>query len=57
MARDGEVGAKCLVITFVTDESDAKILNEVQSRFAIQITEMPDEVDMITYSKYFFVIL
>ncbi|CAF1291601.1 unnamed protein product [Rotaria sp. Silwood1] len=51
MARDGEVGAKCLVITFVADGSDAKILNEVQSRFAVQIAEMPDEVDMITYME------
>ncbi|CAF1497706.1 unnamed protein product [Rotaria sordida] len=51
IARDGGVGAKCLVITFVADGSDAKILNEVQSRFGVQITEMPDEVDMITYMK------
>jgi ATP-dependent RNA helicase UAP56/SUB2 len=46
-----------LVITFFADGNDAKILNEVQNRFAVQITEMPDDTDLITYSKYFFFIL
>jgi ATP-dependent RNA helicase UAP56/SUB2 len=40
-----------LAITFVADESDAAILNEVQTRFEVQITEMPDEIDAVTYSK------
>jgi ATP-dependent RNA helicase UAP56/SUB2 len=35
----------------VADESDAAILNEVQKRFEVQITEMPDEIDVATYSK------
>ncbi len=52
VARAGRFGTKGLAITYVADESDAAILNEVQSRFEVQITEMPDEIDVATYSKY-----
>ena len=41
----------------MADESDAGILNEVQSRFEVQITEMPDEIDVATYSKEFVVVI
>ena len=40
-----------LAITFVSDENDAKILNEVQNRFDVNITELPDEIDLSSYSK------
>ena len=43
-----------LAITFVSDENDAKVLNEVQNRFNVNITELPDEIDLSTYSKYYF---
>jgi ATP-dependent RNA helicase UAP56/SUB2 len=46
-----------LAITYVADESDAAILNEVQKRFEVQITEMPDEIDVATYSKNFYLII
>ncbi|CAF2869241.1 unnamed protein product [Rotaria sp. Silwood2] len=49
VARAGRFGTKGLAITYVADESDATILNEVQSRFEVQITEMPDEIDVATY--------
>lgn len=51
MARAGRFGTKGLAVTFVADESDAAILNEVQKRFEVQITEMPDEIDVTTYSR------
>lgn len=54
VARAGRFGTKGLAITFVADESDATILNEVQNRFEVQIGEMPDEIDVATYSKYSF---
>ena len=38
-----------LAITFVSDETDAKILNEVQDRFEVDITELPDQIDLSTY--------
>lgn len=40
-----------LAITFVSDENDAKILNDVQDRFDVNITELPDEIDLSSYSK------
>lgn len=53
VARAGRFGTKGLAITFVSDESDAKILNEVQERFEVNITELPDEIDISSYSKYY----
>jgi ATP-dependent RNA helicase UAP56/SUB2 len=53
VARAGRFGTKGLAVTYVADESDAAVLNEVQKRFEVQITEMPDEIDVTTYSKYF----
>ncbi|CAF1602500.1 unnamed protein product [Rotaria magnacalcarata] len=48
VARAGRLGTKGLAITYVANESDAAILNEIQSRFAVKITEMPDEIDADT---------
>lgn len=53
VARAGRFGTKGLAITFVSDESDAKILNEVQERFDVNISELPDEIDLSSYSKDF----
>ena len=36
----------------MSDEKDAQILNQVQDRFEVNITELPDEIDVTTYSKY-----
>lgn len=49
VARAGRFGTKGLAVTFVSDEEDAKILNEVQDRFEVNIGELPDEIDMSTY--------
>jgi len=49
VARAGRFGTKGLGITFVAEESDAKILNEVQERFDVNITELPDEIDLSSY--------
>ncbi|KAF2878855.1 hypothetical protein ILUMI_27319 [Ignelater luminosus] len=49
VARAGRFGTKGLAITFVSEESDAKILNEVQDRFDVNITELPDEIDLSSY--------
>merc|ERR1712223_1466252 len=49
VARAGGFGTKGLAITFVSDESDAKILNDVQDRFEVDINELPDEIDLSTY--------
>lgn len=49
VARAGRFGTKGLAITMVSDESDAKILNEVQDRFDVNITELPEEIELSTY--------
>ena len=51
VARAGRFGTKGLAITFVSDESDAKVLNDVQDRFEVNITELPEEIDISSYSK------
>uniref|UniRef100_A0A8C3P2P2 RNA helicase n=1 Tax=Chrysemys picta bellii TaxID=8478 RepID=A0A8C3P2P2_CHRPI len=52
VARAGRFGTKGLAITFVSDEGDAKILNEVQDRFEVNVAELPEEIDISTYSTY-----
>jgi len=49
VARAGRFGTKGLAVTFVSDETDAKTLNEVQERFEVDITELPDEIDLSSY--------
>ncbi|KAF7414551.1 hypothetical protein HZH68_003040 [Vespula germanica] len=49
VARAGRFGTKGLAITLVSDENDAKILNDVQERFDVNITELPDEIDLASY--------
>lgn len=42
-----------MAISFVSIETDAKILNEVQDRFDVNITELPDEIELSSYSEFF----
>lgn len=49
VARAGRFGTKGLAITFVSDETDAKTLTAVQERFEVDITQLPDEIDLSTY--------
>ena len=51
VARAGRFGTKGLAITFISDEANAKILNDVQDRFDVNITELPDEIDLSSYSE------
>lgn len=51
MARAGRFGTKGLAVTFVSDENDAKILNDVQDRFEVNVAELPEEIDISTYSE------
>lgn len=51
VARAGRFGTKGLAVTFVSDENDAKILNDVQDRFEVNVAELPEEIDISTYSE------
>lgn len=49
VARAGRFGTKGLSITFVTDDSDQKVLEDVQARFDVKIPVLPDEIDISSY--------
>ncbi|KAI0979611.1 hypothetical protein GJ496_011031 [Pomphorhynchus laevis] len=49
VARAGRFGTKGLAITFVADENDVKVLNEVQNRFEVNITELPSTIEISSY--------
>ena len=49
VGRAGRFGTKGLAISFISSEQDQDILTKVQSRFEVNIPELPDEIDMSTY--------
>jgi len=49
VGRAGRFGTKGIAISFVSSETDQDILSKVQSRFEVNIPELPDEIDMSTY--------
>lgn len=49
VGRAGRFGTKGLAISFVSNEEDQKILNDVQSRFEIKVTNLPNEIDSSSY--------
>jgi len=51
VARAGRFGTKGLAITFASEEADTKVLNDVQSRFEVNITEMPETIAVATYME------
>jgi len=49
VGRAGRFGTKGLAISFVSSENDAKVLNEIQEKFVVQIPELPDHIDTSSY--------
>lgn len=49
VGRAGRFGTKGLAISLVSAEADVELLQQVQSRFAVNIPELPDEIDVSTY--------
>jgi len=49
VGRAGRFGTKGLSITLISSDEDAKILEEVQSRFEVKVTPLPEKVDSSTY--------
>jgi superfamily II DNA/RNA helicase len=56
VARAGRFGTKGLAITFVSDEQDAQTLKSIQERFDVTIAELPDQIDVGTYSTRSFIL-
>ena len=51
VGRAGRFGTKGLTITFVSSDEDEKTLKEVQSRFEVKVPELPEHIDVTTYSN------
>jgi len=51
VGRAGRFGTRGLGISFVSSEEDAKVLEQVQSRFEVKITEMPEKIDPAEYTQ------
>ncbi|CXH93981.1 ATP-dependent RNA helicase UAP56, putative [Plasmodium berghei] len=49
VGRAGRFGTKGLAITFVSSQEDTLALNEVQTRFEVAISEMPNKIDCNEY--------
>lgn len=49
VGRAGRFGTKGLAISFISRPEDEAELAKVQARFACQIPELPDQIDMNSY--------
>jgi len=49
--RAGRFGTKGLAITFVSSKEDSEILNQVQTRFVVSITPLPEAISTDSYSS------
>lgn len=50
--RAGRFGTKGLALTFVSSQADLDVLERIQARFEVAITEMPAELDKNSYSMH-----
>merc|ERR1712086_339241 len=49
VGRAGRFGTKGLAISFTSGEEDTEIMKQVQSRFEVNISEMPAQIDTTSY--------
>ncbi|KAJ2433804.1 Suppressor of the cold-sensitive snRNP biogenesis mutant brr1-1, partial [Coemansia sp. RSA 2440] len=49
VGRAGRFGTKGLAITFVSTDEDKTMLESVQERFEVNVSELPAEIDPKTY--------
>lgn len=52
VGRAGRFGTKGLAISFVSTSADTDILNQVQERFEVNISELPAEIETSSYSNW-----
>jgi len=50
-SRAGRFGTKGLAITFVSSEGDQQVMDAIQARFEVAMTELPESVDPASYSE------
>ena len=51
LSRAGRFGTKGLAITFVSSEGDQQVMDAIQARFEVAMTELPDSIDPASYSE------
>ena len=49
VGRAGRFGTKGLAITFISSDEDKEVLNQVQARFEVSISDLPDQIDVTSY--------
>jgi len=49
VGRAGRFGTKGLAVSFISRPEDEEEMKKVQERFAVQVPEMPDQIDISTY--------
>merc|ERR1712238_587839 len=49
VGRAGRFGTKGIAISFVSSDLDQEVFTKVQSRFVVDIPELPDEIDTSSY--------
>ncbi|SCV72188.1 BQ2448_4882 [Microbotryum intermedium] len=49
VGRAGRFGTKGLAITFVSNDDNEEVLKAIQSRFEVEISELPETIDASTY--------
>jgi ATP-dependent RNA helicase UAP56/SUB2 len=49
VGRAGRFGTKGLAISFLSVDEDTKVLEDVQSRFEVKVTQLPDQIDVSSY--------
>lgn len=54
-SRAGRFGTKGLAITFLSSDSDQQVLQSIQSRFEVAVSDLPAKIDPATYSMSFLV--
>jgi len=50
VGRAGRFGTKGLAISFVASDEDKAMLKDIQARFEVDIPEMPETIDVATYT-------
>ena len=54
VGRAGRFGTKGLSISFISRPEDETALQKVQDRFAVQIPPLPEQIDISSYSEFYF---
>ena len=49
VGRAGRFGTKGMAISFISTPSDEAVLKRVQERFAVQVPELPAQIDVSSY--------